>query len=757
VDAVEGSPETPPPTGPVNSVPESLTLEPGALEVGRIRVGDELRIGGTFFDADLDDMHGVDVDWGDGTVETLTLEQAAGGGRYHGGHAYLQGGIYEVQVTITDDAGDSVTDRIEVTVSGMRVHDGILEIVGSPGRDEIEFDRRGQDLVVEARLEDGRLDGGVREEFGRYDIRELNSVVVLLGGDDDAVAVVSSAVTNTISMNGGEGYDTFYSQRPVELTDNGFRVRGTKITGVNFEGLTGVTEIVGSDNGDNIAIYNDRVDIDGSTLLLGDWGNLTIRLGAGDDQFGVFVEGGLPANTRPEITIVDAGGDDTYVVAGARFAIDLRDAAGTDTLDFSGLSSSLTLKLSRDNGERQTLGSSLVRVGLTGTFENVIATPYNDTVFGNVARNTLQGGAGRDRLWGGDGGDLLYGDADRDRLFGEAGDDTLDGGEGTDLLRGGRGDDVLLSGTGRDILLGHAGNDILAVPDGDLSNRHLDGGKGTDTLRLDTGDATLDLRRQKNRSTLSIEQIDLRGSGDNRLTLDYQGVRRLSPSRNTLVVRRNQGDVVDIGSGWIQQPDEIHFGTRFEVFRQRSAVLKIEAVDAALVGSAATHRYPIDVNRDGHITPVDALLVINCLNGADPNGPLWDGTDVTDDGVLSPIDVLTIIHHFNSPPTNTGPEGESPQAPRSDLATSATETDDVLGQRGKSVLNSNSRKIVDHAFASCRFGTPLDNQARWRVRMPGDLTSERDWFNVDGAFGKLDGILDNIVGTSQVDSPSDWK
>src|SRR6185295_12941046 len=67
---------------------------------------------------------------------------------------------------------------------------------------------------------------------------------------------------------------------------------------------------------------------------------------------------------------------------------------------------------------------------ITGV-EVVIATNFNDTVWGDSENNTIYGGAttgvntGADTLWGGDGNDTVY------------------GGDGVDTVRGGFGSDVL--------------------------------------------------------------------------------------------------------------------------------------------------------------------------------------------------------------------------------------------------------------------------------------------------------------------------
>ena len=70
---------------------------------------------------------------------------------------------------------------------------------------------------------------------------------------------------------------------------------------------------------------------------------------------------------------------------------------------------------------------------------------------------------------------------------------------------------------------------------------------------------------------------------------------------------------------------------------------------------------PLDANGDGEVSPIDALVIINSLNGvgprallptlADPN--LW--YDVNGDGFISPLDALLIINRLNA----SSSEGEA--------------------------------------------------------------------------------------------------
>lgn len=64
---------------------------------------------------------------------------------------------------------------------------------------------------------------------------------------------------------------------------------------------------------------------------------------------------------------------------------------------------------------------------------------------------------------------------------------------------------------------------------------------------------------------------------------------------------------------------------------------------------------PEDVNRDGFISPIDALLIINALNSGAPNrfpatrayDSLDPFSDTNGDGFLSPIDALIVINYLN--------------------------------------------------------------------------------------------------------------
>ena len=161
-------------------------------------------------------------------------------------------------------------------------------------------------------------------------------------------------------------------------------------------------------------------------------------------------------------------------------------------------------------------------------------------------------------------------------LAGTAGDEILIGTMAGETLSGGAGKDVLIGAGGEDTLLGGDGDDLLLLAD--TAVLQVDGGAGFDRLGLLGEDLPLDLTDSALADRFSgIEMIDMRGSGDNRLSLDGHAVLQISdllsdgadtagllfvlgdlpmvnPQEGVNIAR--EGDEVLLAGDWSLQPEE---------------------------------------------------------------------------------------------------------------------------------------------------------------------------------------------------------
>jgi len=154
--------------------------------------------------------------------------------------------------------------------------------------------------------------------------------------------------------------------------------------------------------------------------------------------------------------------------------------------------------------------------------------------------------------------------------------DTLTGDAIANVIVAGQGDDTLEGKGGADVLYGAEGDDVLQISDTGFAR--VDGGRGDDTLEIDGSGITLDLTTIADNKVRGIESIDITGSGDNTLTVDVLEVLNLSDTSNTVVITRNVGDTVDIGSGWSQAGTETIDGSPYLVFTQGAATVKLSAL-----------------------------------------------------------------------------------------------------------------------------------------------------------------------------------
>lgn len=234
--------------------------------------------------------------------------------------------------------------------------------------------------------------------------------------------------------------------------------------------------IQGTDGDDMIALNDDNLVINGSTIDITGVRAIELFSGYGNDEVRLNVDGKVGPR---KINVYDPGGNETYIFNTSHTQIAINDQGGVDTLDFSALDSGVKVNLNNRHGRTQQIGRSHVGLRLQGIFENVIGTDYGDTITGNSANNLINSGDGNDVIHGLRGDDKIHGQAGDDRIFGGPGADMIWGGSGRDELRGGNGTDILIGGEDADKIRGDRGRDILI---GGTGPDKLLGGKGDDLL-----------------------------------------------------------------------------------------------------------------------------------------------------------------------------------------------------------------------------------------------------------------------------------
>jgi uncharacterized delta-60 repeat protein len=224
----------------------------GAAEQELVRVTVE------FADPNLGDTHTAAIDWGDGTTELLEL--AIGDRNASFEHEYAQGGVYPIIVTVTD--GDSGTDTKSITalIAGVGLHNGVLQIIGTNGPDDVTVKRTGGSrngqYKVRASFLPDRHDEDDDDPDGRggkrrFDVAEVTKILILLCDGDDHAKLAGNIDTLAI-VDGGMGDD-------------------------HLIGGSGPTALLGGEGDDKI------VGGSGRNLIIGGWGSDRLIGSGGDD------------------------------------------------------------------------------------------------------------------------------------------------------------------------------------------------------------------------------------------------------------------------------------------------------------------------------------------------------------------------------------------------------------------------------------------------------------------------------------------
>jgi len=320
-------------------------------------------VSGLFSDAGTLDTHTALIDWGDGTATSAVIYQAAGS--FSGTHAYTTGGIFDIRVTLSDDDLGRAEGWTTALVTGARVKDGELQVVGTRCNDSVEINEVSKKLYkVHADFLPGRCHDLT------FSASDVESIRVLLGDGNDHASIAGN-IEVPVTMDGGAGNDHLNAGRGAAVLIGG----------------EGNDKLIGSRGDDQI--YGGG----GNDLIMGGGGHDLLDGGSGDDKiFGScgndFILGG-----EGNDWIYGNGGNDT-----------LDGGAGNDKVMGGGGND----ELSGGEGDDRLYGRS-----------------GNDVLNGGPGDDRLFGDRGDDRILGGDGNDLLVGGPGKDVLDGGPGENKL--------------------------------------------------------------------------------------------------------------------------------------------------------------------------------------------------------------------------------------------------------------------------------------------------------------------------------------------
>ncbi len=186
----------------VDSIESDATFEDKAEE------GEPVSVSGTFSDVGTLDTHTGVVDWGDGNVTPATI----GAGTFTASHSYASGGVFTVEVTITDDDTGETSATTTAVVTGVGLNGGVLQIVGTAGADHVEVQRVNDEIDVFASF--------VTPHHRRFDRAAVTSVEMWLCEGDDHGNVHPSIVVDA-TIHGDAGNDMLWGGSGNDLVEGG--------------------------------------------------------------------------------------------------------------------------------------------------------------------------------------------------------------------------------------------------------------------------------------------------------------------------------------------------------------------------------------------------------------------------------------------------------------------------------------------------------------------------------------------------------
>ncbi len=215
----------------------------------------------------------------------------------------------------------------------------------------------------------------------------------------------------------------------------------------------------------------------------------------------------------------------------------------------------------------------------------------------------------------------------------------------------------------------------------------LNGGNhGQNEFKLAGSGQLVDLTQADELSLANVDLIDITGNGGNQIVVGADEVQQLSPNDAFVQLQHDENDQVDYsGEGWEVQDPIFAGGRQWHVLTNGDS--RIETANTLPYQNPLVRA---DVNYDGGVTALDALLVINYLGRFDTIPvDLLEPTsfddlaqryyDVNGSGTATALDALQVINFLGRITATQLSSGEQPvHAAPVDRLTTKQQADDLL-------------------------------------------------------------------------------
>ncbi|WP_253157615.1 pre-peptidase C-terminal domain-containing protein [Stieleria tagensis] len=277
-----------------NLAPEIESLSVSAVESNKATVAENVVVSATFRDAGRLDRHQVAIGWDDtsnpsvfdldatadlsagdtfvaidGAVLTITnVDALSGSVGFEVTHQFATGGIFELSMMISDDDSGTAEANAQAWVTGLRVNNGVLQIIGSNTHDQVSIDQTEDGML---KVHASFLASG---NFETFDVSTVEKIIGYLCEGDDHFTMAGNIAIPTV-VHGGGGDDHLKGGRAsVLLGDDG---DDTLIGGSGQDlliGGTGSDRLVGSSGNDVLVGGSSNLDDDEDDALfnlLAEW------------------------------------------------------------------------------------------------------------------------------------------------------------------------------------------------------------------------------------------------------------------------------------------------------------------------------------------------------------------------------------------------------------------------------------------------------------------------------------------------------